>query len=79
MSIPFSCVSVICLQDLGINDYLKYLAVERRVSPGTQNLALNALNFLYTQVLGMPFGELGDFVRAKSKKRLPVVLTVGVV
>jgi len=59
-----------------INDYLKYLAVERKVSPSTQNQALNALNFLYTQVLEKPFGDLGNFVRAKPKKRLPVVLSV---
>ncbi len=60
-----------------INDYLKHLAVERQVSPSTQNQALNALNFLYSKVLDKPFGDLGDFVRAKPKKRLPVVLTTG--
>ncbi|MCP4935864.1 MAG: integron integrase, partial [bacterium] len=40
----------------------------------TQNQALNALVFLYRQVLDMPFGELDGFARAKRPKRLPVVL-----
>jgi len=34
-----------------IEDFLTHLAVRRRVSPSTQNLALQALLFLYRQVL----------------------------
>ena len=34
------------------------LAVERRVSPGTQNQALNALVFLYKYVLKQPLGDI---------------------
>ncbi len=55
--------------------FLTYLAVERRVSPATQNQALNALNFLYRVVLERPLGELEGMVRARKPKRLPVVLT----
>jgi integron integrase len=58
-----------------VKEYLEYLALERKVSAGTQNQALNALVFLYEQVIGEPIGTLGDFTRAKRPKRLPVVLT----
>ena len=55
--------------------FLQHLAVRRNVSASTQNQALNALVFFYDQVLKKPLGDLGDFVRAKRPKRLPVVLT----
>jgi integron integrase len=58
-----------------VKEYLEYLALERKVSASTQNQALNALVFLYEQVIGEPIGTLGDFTRAKRPKRLPVVLT----
>ena len=38
--------------------FLTDLAVERRVSPGTQNQALNALVFLYKHVLRRPLGDI---------------------
>ena len=40
----------------------------------TQNQALAALLFLYTNVLGRRPGSLGEFVHAKRSERLPVVL-----
>ena len=55
--------------------FLEYLAVRNKVAASTQNQALNALVFLYGQVLDRPLDELGNFVRAKRPKRLPVVLT----
>ena len=55
--------------------FLQHLAVRRNVSASTQNQALNALVFFYDQVLKKPLGDLGDFMRAKRPKRLPVVLT----
>jgi site-specific recombinase XerD len=58
-----------------VKEYLEYLALERKVSARTQNQALNALVFLYEQVIGEPIGTLGEFTRAKRPKRLPVVLT----
>ena len=54
--------------------FLEDLAVRGQVSASTQNQALNALVFLYKQVLGKPLDELGDFTRAKRPKHLPVVL-----
>ena len=57
-----------------IGKFLTYQAVERRVSASTQNQALNALVFLYRKVLKLPLEEF-DFKRAKTGKRLPVVLS----
>ncbi len=56
--------------------FLTDLAVRHKVAPSTQNQALNALVFLYRQVLGRPL-DLGlGVVRAKSRERVPTVLTV---
>lgn len=55
--------------------FLEHLAVERSVAVNTQNQALNALVFLYSQVLNKPLGELENFARAQRPRRLPVVLT----
>lgn len=55
--------------------FLEYLAVRRNVSASTQNQALNALVFLYDQVLGNKLGELETFARAKRPRNLPVVLS----
>jgi len=54
--------------------FLEDLAVRGNVSASTQSQALNALVFLYKQVLGQSLDELGEFARAKRPKRLPVVL-----
>jgi integron integrase len=54
--------------------FLTHLAVERNVSPSTQNQALNALVFLYRYVLNRPLGDVVGAVRAKRPARLPVVL-----
>ena len=55
--------------------YLEYLAVERNVAASTQNQALNAIVFLYGEVLGVPLDRFANFTRAKRPRRLPVVLT----
>ena len=64
-------------RDMGaaeIEQFLTHLAVEGRVSASTQNQALNALVFLYAQVLEIDLGRF-DAVRAWRPKRLPVVLS----
>ena len=58
-----------------INEFLTHLAVEGKVSASTQNQALSAILFLYRHVLFYELGDLGDVVRARAPKRLPVVLT----
>ena len=56
-----------------VEQFLTHLAVTGNVSASTQNQALNALVFLYAQVLEMDLGRF-DSVRARRGKRLPVVL-----
>jgi len=58
-----------------IEAYLSYLAVKRQISPATQNQALQALLFLYRYVLEIDLPWLDDVVRAKPKRRVPVVLS----
>ena len=58
-----------------IEAFLTYLAVRRKVSPSTQNQALQALLFLYKQVLEIELPWMDDVVRAKTKRRMPVVLS----
>ncbi len=58
-----------------INAFLTHLAVREKASASTQNQALSALLFLYRYVLGRPIGDLGEVIRARRPKRLPVVLT----
>jgi integron integrase len=60
-----------------ISTFLEHLALDRNVSSSTQNQALNALVFLYKQVMGQELGELESFARAKRPKRMPVVLSIG--
>jgi integron integrase len=63
--------------DLGPADvqrFLTNLAVERNVAASTQNLAFNAVAFLFKEVLRRPLDDI-DFRRAKRPARLPVVLT----
>src|SRR5437868_2080190 len=63
-------------RDMGaaeVEQFLTHLAVHGHVSASTQNQALNALLFLYQQVLEIELGRL-DAVRARRPKRLPVVL-----
>ena len=58
-----------------VEAFLTHLAVKRRVVAATQNQALNAIVFLFREVLEKPF-EGVDAMRAQQSKRLPVVLSV---
>ena len=55
--------------------FLSSLASESHVSASTQNQALNAVLFLYREVLRKEIGYVNGVVRAKRPHRLPVVLT----
>lgn len=55
--------------------FLNWLAVDGQVAASTQNQALNALVFLYRNVVGRPLGEFTGLVRAKRPQRVPVVLS----
>jgi integrase len=64
------------LEAKDIQDFLSYLAAERRVSRSTQNQALNALIFLYRHVFGKDLEEQIQKVTANPKRPLPGVLTL---
>lgn len=58
-----------------ITAFLNYLAETRNVAASTQNQALCAIVFLYKQVLDRNMPQLKNLERAKTPKKLPVVLT----
>ena len=58
-----------------IGQFLSGLATDRHVSASTQNQALNAILFLYRDVLRNEIGYVDGVIRAKRPHRLPVVLT----
>jgi integron integrase len=60
-----------------VNAFLSHLAVSQRVSASTQAQALCALIFLYRHVLEDPLPWLDEIVRARRRRRLPVVLARG--
>lgn len=65
-------------RDLGeqhVAQFLSDLAVSKNVSASTQNQALNAVLFLYREVLKVDLPWLRNVDRAKKPQRLPVVLT----
>ena len=57
-----------------VEQFLSHLAVHGNLAASSQNQALNALVFLYTDVLDMELGGIAA-VRARRGKRLPVVLS----
>jgi integron integrase len=62
------------IQAEDIKSYLDYLAMERSVVSSTQKQALNALVFVAQQAFGLELGEIGEFVKTKNRKRIPVVM-----
>lgn len=60
-----------------VQAFLSHLAVDRTVSPSTQNQAKAALLFLYRVLLGAKLPWMDEVVQAKRRPRLPVVLTPG--
>ena len=57
-----------------VNTFLSSLAVERSVSASTQNQAASALLFLYRDGYKQKLEGLGQVIRAKHTRPLPVVL-----
>lgn len=58
-----------------ITTFLTHLAVDLNVAASTQNQALQALLFLYRDVLVLDLPHLSEVVRANRPARLPVVLS----
>src|SRR5262245_5307109 len=61
--------------DAEIGRFLSSLPTDSHESASTQNQALNALLFLYREVLRKDIGYVNGVVRAKRPNRLPIVLT----
>lgn len=64
-------------QEMGaaeVTAFLTNLAVNKKLAAASQNQALNALVFLYREVLKIELEGI-DAIRAKRPQRLPVVLT----
>src|SRR5262249_46101475 len=57
-----------------VERFLTHLATTEKVAASTQNQALNALVFLYREVLHMDLGNF-DAVRARRPLRVPTVLS----
>ncbi|MBK1733534.1 integron integrase [Thiococcus pfennigii] len=57
-----------------VERFLEYLAVDRDVAASTQNQALNALVYLFRQVLQQPLDDMA-FGRARRPARVPTVLS----
>ncbi|OPY80816.1 MAG: Tyrosine recombinase XerD [Syntrophorhabdus sp. PtaU1.Bin153] len=57
-----------------IEAFLTHLAVNLRIASATQNVAFNALLFLYRNVLKKDLGDI-DAIRAKKPRRLPTVMS----
>ncbi len=58
-----------------IEAFLSNLAVNKNCAKSTQNQALNAIVFLYKQVLDMPVAKDLAPIRSKKPVRLPVVMS----
>jgi site-specific recombinase XerD len=59
-----------------IEAFLTFLAVNKKVSPTTQNQAFSAILFLYKEVLGVDMSSWNiQALRAQERKHIPQVLT----
>ncbi len=58
-----------------VQSFLTHLAAQENVAAATQNQALNALVFLYREVLGLPLGMIGEIERPTRRPKLPTVLS----
>ena len=58
-----------------VSAFLTHLAVNRAVAASTQNQALNALVFLYRELLEIDLGKLLDVERPRRPRKMPVVLS----
>ena len=58
-----------------VEAFLSHLTTARNVAVSTQNQALNALVFLYREVLHLPFDQLGAVERPLRRPKVPVVLS----
>src|SRR5690606_20213438 len=58
-----------------VESFLDHLVLQRHVAGGTQALVLNALCFLYKDIIGRPLSLNLKFVKSQRQRKLPEVLT----
>jgi len=58
-----------------VEAFLTHLAKARNVAVSTQDQALNALVFLYREVLHQPFDQLGSVQRPLRRPKIPMVMS----
>jgi len=58
-----------------VQAYLSHLASDKNVAPATQNQALNAIVFLYREILDLELGSLGRIERPTRRPKVPTVLS----
>ncbi len=58
-----------------VKEFMKFLAVKKKVAASTQNQAFNGLLFFYRHIIKKDFGEHKENIRAKRKTYIPVVLS----
>ena len=63
------------LNEQDVESFLTHLAVNRHLSPPTQNVALQAILFLYQRVLKIELKGI-DAIRSKRTRRAPTVLSL---
>lgn len=63
------------LREKEISSFLTHLVMDCNVSVSTQKLALNAIVFLYRQVLKLDLDDSINAVKSNKSRKLPVVLT----
>ena len=63
------------MKEADVSQFLTFLAVKKRVASSTQNQALNAILFLYRDVLKKGLGWVNNVERAKKRERMPVVFS----
>ncbi|WP_053084580.1 phage integrase N-terminal SAM-like domain-containing protein [Catenovulum maritimum] len=63
------------LSEHDVESFLSYLANQRQVAASTQTIALNALVFLYKEIIKRPLKLTLNFHRSAKTTKLPEVLT----
>ena len=58
-----------------VSQFLTFLAVDRKVSPSTQNQALQSILFLYSQILKKPVGWISEYQRPRRASHIPAVFS----
>jgi site-specific recombinase XerD len=58
-----------------VQTYLSHLARDKDVAVATQRQALNAIVFLYRDVLNLELGAIGEIERPQRKAKMPLVLS----